>query len=138
MIDTPLFDIAQINSAERGIHLPPKRVSKRATTHREAAEKRDDGIERGLSHADRVKAQWRVWAYDYLAGLVKLQTAPFLAEDLIEKAESEGVWCPAVDRRWYGGVIRALAKDGVIEKIGYANARTSNCSPRCLWKAKEF
>jgi len=104
----------------------------------EAAAKRDDGIERGLSHADRVKAQWRVWAYNYLVGLVKLQTKPFLAEDLIEKAESEGVWCPPVDRRHYGGVIQKLARDGVITKIGYASARTSNCSPKCQWVRSEI
>lgn len=104
---------------------------------REAAERRDEAIERGLSHADRVKAEWRRWAYNYFKGLVALTDKPFLAEDLIEKAEREAVWSPAIDRRHYGGVIRALARDGVIEKIGYANARTSNCSPRCLWKAKD-
>lgn len=138
MSSLPLFDVNDtrtVNAAEQGRRLPAKRPRpKRAQTLQEAAQRRDDAIERGLSHADRVKADWRKWAYDYLAGLVKLQTAPFLAEDLVEKAESEGVWCPPVDRRYYGGIIRKLAIDKVIEQCGAARAKTSNCSLKPLWR----
>lgn len=139
MSSLPLFDQSrEITAAEQGLRLPAKRPRpKRAKTLQEAAQRRDEAIEAGLSHADRVKAEWRKWAYDYFKGLVALTTSPFMAEDLIEKATAEGIWSPAPDPRHYGGIIRMLAKDKVIVKIGYAPARTSNCSPKCLWQRAE-
>lgn len=141
MSSLPLFDIdtRAVNTAENGAHLPPKRPrAKRAKTLQEAAARRDEAIESGLSHADRVKAQWRQWAYDYFKGLVSLTTKPFLAEDLIEKALAEGIWCPAPDPRAYGGIFKMLAKDKVIMKVGYASARTSHASPKTLWMRVEI
>lgn len=137
MNDFPLFQ--QMDSiqrkTERGAHLPAKREKvKTAKTIKEAVARRDDGIERGLSHADRVKAEWRVWAYDYLKGLIAMQTTPFLVEDLIDKARLEVIWSPPPDARSYGGIIRRLAHDRVIEKCGAAPARTSNLSLKPLWR----
>ncbi len=39
------------------------------------------------------------------------------------------------DRRSFGAVIRSLARDGVIRRIGYAPAVTSHRSPKPLWEA---
>ncbi len=127
-----------VNRAERGVHLPPRQPKPRPPkTIREAVARRDEGIEAGLAHADRVRAEWRKWAYDYLKGLIALQTAPFLVEDLIDKARVEVIWSPPPDARSYGGIIRRLAHDRVIEKCGAAPARTSNLSLKPLWRRVE-
>lgn len=139
MIDLPLFgETRSANATEQGARLPPKRArAKPAKTLQEAAARRDEAIEAGLSRADRVKAEWRQWAYDYFKGLVALTTKPFLAEDLIEQALAEAIWCPAPDPRAYGGIFKMLAKDKVIMKVGYASARTSHASPKTLWMKTE-
>lgn len=138
----PLFDIDThvINAAEHGSRLPAKRPkAKRPKTLREAAVRRDEAIEAGLAHADRVKAEWRKWAYDYMKGLIAIHSvSQFLAEDLIERSEQEAVWTPSPDKRAWGGIFRALARDKIIAKVGYAAARTSNLSPHVLWGRVEI
>lgn len=39
------------------------------------------------------------------------------------------------DGRAWGTVTRRAAKEGIIERIGYVPTRSSNYSPKCLWRA---
>jgi hypothetical protein len=58
----------------------------------------------------------------------------FLGEDVRDALDAQGV--TVHDRRALGPVIRREATAGVIENIGFAAARTSNLSPKVLWRRR--
>lgn len=60
---------------------------------------------------------------------------PFLAEDVRENAYRYGLIDPEDPRLWGQAARRAL-KDGGVVRAGFASARTSNGSPKVLWKAR--
>lgn len=92
-----------------------------------ACQRRDAGIARAQRHAgdewtERAVALVRRYAAD---------RSTFLAEDFVDW--SRGLIATPPDGRAWGAVIRLAAKRGFIRKVGYAPARTSNTSPKCLW-----
>lgn len=97
----------------------------------EATVRRDAGIERAVTHADRVMLTWSDDAYSYLrTWLARKPRGDFLAED----AFAEFLIDPP-DGRAFGAVIRRAARDGLIHKVGYRQAKTSNLSPKVLWRS---
>ena len=102
-------------------------------TYSEAGARRDEGIQNSVEHADRVEMFWSESAYGHLMDYCRLQQA-FLTEEAREFAESRGLTPPPDSRAW-GAVIRRAAKNGLIQRVGYKPAKSSNLSPKCLWGA---
>ena len=100
-----------------------------------ARRRRDSGITRATDHAEAETPGWNDIAFDFLEACAKVRAAPFLAEDVIEMAKAAHLPPPPDGRAW-GGVFRRAARQGVIQKAGYAPAKTSNCSPKVLWRSQ--
>lgn len=94
--------------------------------------RRDLGIERAEAHADRVHADWTAEAFRALGEFLGYRLTPFLAEEFVTWAETRVP--PPPDPRAWGGPIRRAARAGLIRRIGYAPAASSNPSPKCLWE----
>lgn len=106
-------------------------------TKEEAETRRDVGMARAVDHADRVDAQWSDRAYGYLfdfCRLTKQEGERFVIEDVRVWAAGQG-FNEATDGRAWGAVIRRAASNGLIQKVGYAPAKSSNMSPKCAWIA---
>lgn len=96
-------------------------------------ERRDQGIKSAVEHADAVEPKWSVRAEAYAEMMIERRGfKPFLMEEIVAAAKRDGVPVPPDNRSW-GAVIRSLAKRGVVRKMGYAPAATSNCSAKVLW-----
>jgi len=86
-------------------------------------------------HADKVEESWSqkasVLFLDYARDIVKGQ--PFLTEDARAWAESQGLPPPPDGRAW-GFVAKAMREANHVLFAGYAPAKSSNGSPKCLWR----
>jgi hypothetical protein len=60
--------------------------------------------------------------------------APFLGEEARASAELAGLAEPA-DKRAWGGIFQKARRLGMIERVGYRAALSSNSSPKVLWRA---
>ena len=99
-----------------------------------AARRRDSGITRAAEHADSDTPGWTKIAYEFLEACAGVRQHPFLAEDVLEMAAAAHLPPPPDSRAW-GAIFRRAARKGVIAKAGYAPAKTSNCSPKVLWRS---
>ncbi len=81
---------------------------------------------------DKEKAEWQSAANYAARKALRYMRGPWLAEDLLRNV-LKYVPEPA-DRRQFGPVIQALARDKVIDFHGYAPAKTSRGSPKCQWR----
>lgn len=98
-----------------------------------AARRRDAGIERAVTHADKVVKNWQEIAYERLLEfLAGRDGAPFLAEEFRQWGRFKIPAPP--DGRAFGGVIRRAATAGKIVNIGTGRAATSNSSLKILWQ----
>lgn len=110
----------------------------------DAAEaRRDDGIDRAVAHAEANHKLWLERGVGMLRYFVEgLHGKGFLAEDFVAWLQKQTpttlktVFPKPPDPRAYGGIIQAAVKAGIIVKVGYAPAKSSNCSPKCLWRGK--
>lgn len=102
----------------------------------EVLARRDAGIERA---ARRATPEWVRTSAEYLRWYATrvAHGQPFLLEDAREVSSIHGIEHPANERAW-GAAVRHAAACGWIVKNGYAPARSSNGSPKCLWKATNF
>lgn len=79
------------------------------------------------------------WSEDALHGVELYCLAnpgkEFLAEEAREWAEAMELVDPAKNERAWGAVLRRAAKLQIIRKVGYAPAKSSNLSPKVLWRA---
>jgi hypothetical protein len=100
-----------------------------------ARRRRDSGIARAADHANAETSGWTEIAFDFLEACAKVRAAPFLAEDVIEMAKAAHLPEPPDGRAW-GGVFQRGARRGLIQKAGFAPAKTSNCSPKVLWQSR--
>lgn len=101
-----------------------------------ARARRDDGAQRAADHADRVEPgppPWSESAYEFLKACAAVLERPFLAEEIVALARTAGVASPTDSRSW-GAVFQRAARARLIEKVGYAPAATSNCSPKVQWR----
>jgi hypothetical protein len=57
----------------------------------------------------------------------------FVGEDIRAFAEANGVPI-ASDGRYWGHLLKEAERKGAIEKVGFAPTRSSNGSPKVLWK----
>jgi hypothetical protein len=106
-------------------------------TRSEAAARRDTGMAQAIEKADRDQEGWSDAALACVRSFCRAHGHghQFLTEDvrlygetleLVEKPENERAW---------GAVMRMAATDGIIRKVGFAPARSSNLSPKVLWEA---
>ena len=100
----------------------------------EATRRRDAGIAASVEHADQVNANWSARASEYLLDYARRAGGAFLAEQVREYAHGEGLEYPPDGRAW-GAVLSRAARAGLIRQIGYAPAKSSNRSPKVLWKS---
>ena len=105
--------------------------------HATAALRRDDGIERAGDHADREHEEWRVTAAKLLETYAEFQVRgkPFLIEDATTFAYGSGLPQPPDGRAW-GAAARLAKSKGYIVACGYAPAKSSNLSPKVLWRLR--
>lgn len=103
----------------------------------QAKDKRDIGMARATDRASREQEAWADVAMFYLVVFSSFanlgEKNKFLAEDVIEFCKVNLFEAP--DSRAWGSVFRRAAKEGVIRKVGYAPAKSSNLSPKTLWEA---
>lgn len=99
-----------------------------------ARHKRDRGIERAVTHADAVSKLWSERAYRWFVIYARTH-AEFMSEQAREYAEANGLPAPS-DKRAWGGVAQRALREGIVERIGYAPANSSNRSPKCLYRSK--
>ena len=87
-------------------------------------------------HADAETSDWSTDAailfVDFARDVKKGE--PFLTEDAREWAEKGG-FSPPPDRRAWGFISMSMHRAGHVTQCGYAPARTSNGSPKVLWRA---
>lgn len=101
-----------------------------------AAARRDAGIEQAADHADRAVPNWSGDAEAAIGHYCRAHAGQqFLGEDIRQWAEDMQYVSCATDGRAWGAVMRRAAMTGVLRKVGYAPARSSNLSPKCLWEA---
>lgn len=98
--------------------------------------KRDIGIERAGSKADRDHGEWTKLAVEWITAYAKRHER-FLAEHARGAAELGGFVVPQNRRAW-GAAIKRAEREHVIEFDGYAPANSSNRSPKVLWKSRVF
>lgn len=98
----------------------------------EAVARRDDGIRRASEHAEDECEGWGLEALRFLTRYAGAADVPFLAEDVVLAAV--GVVPSPPDARAWGGVFKRAAARGIVRRVGYAPARSSNLSPKCLWQ----
>jgi hypothetical protein len=109
----------------------------RAASRSAAESRRDRGMQRAQAHADAV--QLDAWSARAMSALRRyLAEGPgrdgaFLAEQFVDWTKTADVAQPPEPRAW-GAVISTAARRGLIRRIGYAPANTSNRSPKCLWQ----
>lgn len=102
----------------------------------QAATARDTGMALALDKADRDQEGWSDDAMVAVRSFTAMnQGKSFLTEHLRAWAESAGIVEPAANERAWGAVMRRAAKEGLIQKIGYAPSASSNLSPKTLWFA---
>lgn len=92
----------------------------------------ETAIQKSLFKAERLNNGWVEQAHALLRRYCWGRFNAFLTEDFAAFAELHGLPEP-LERRAYGGIIRAAAKAGVIRRVGYATDRY--CSPKALWTA---
>lgn len=96
--------------------------------------RRDDGIERAVEHADAVKEAWSLDAFHLLEEYLRGNGEPFLAEHFVAWSAARIDQPP--DARAWGGIFSRGRRRGLIERVGTANAVTSNLSPKPLWQRR--
>ena len=99
-----------------------------------AIERRDIGIHRAVEKADRDDSGWSWRAYYALLKYATTHDNKFLAEDVREWAEHHGHIDPPENARAWGAVMQRGVRRKIIEKVGYAPAKSSNLSPKVLWR----
>jgi hypothetical protein len=102
-----------------------------------AIERRDIGIHRAVEKAESDDSGWSWRAYYAVLKFLVVNKTPFLTEDVREWAESNGhIPVPKNGKAW-GAVMQRAARRGVIKKVGYDLAKSSNLSPKVLWQRKD-
>lgn len=102
-----------------------------------------DAIHRGrmgaleaADHAAREQSDWKELAAQAVTyfSLFIAKGEEFLTEDVRAWAEREHVVPSAPDDRAWGHIMQALSRRGAIEFAGYGPSKSSNGSPKCLWR----
>ena len=94
--------------------------------------RREQGMTASLDHADRVECGWPDAAYSYLCQFAQSQDDPWTVECFRTWAAQQGLTDPP-DARAFGGVTQRAIKRGVIVRVGYAPAASSNGAVRATY-----
>lgn len=102
-----------------------------------ALERRDDGIASSAQHAEEVQPGWQEMAYGWLEWWVDSVAAypSFTMEEFRTHPSIIEMDQPA-ELRAYGALTQRAIRHGLIEKVGYAPAVSSNGSPKALYRRK--
>ena len=105
-------------------------------TTQQAEARRDTGIALSEASANRAKIRWSEDAEMSLLLYCNIHKgSDFLTEQVREWGESMGFVDAPENAKAWGGVMRRSAANGVIRKVGYGAAKSSNLSPKVLWRA---
>lgn len=99
------------------------------------SEKGHAAAKAAADRADRHVDEWTVKAMALFAQYAKQATTPFLTEEARQYAESHGLSEPPDGRAW-GHVAKNCQRAGITVSAGFGAAKSSNGSPKVLWKAK--
>jgi hypothetical protein len=99
----------------------------------EAVARRDGGIAKASGHAESVSPHWNEEADRALRVFLRTRDGGFLAEEFVHWTRGNRDIAQPPDGRAWGAVVNRAARAGLIRKLGYAAANTSNRSPKCLW-----
>lgn len=97
-----------------------------------ARARRDAGMASALDHAEDESPGWADRAFDLLVQYATEQAHPFTIEAFRWWAEAGGFEHPP-ESRAYGPITQKAIRRGVIARIGYAPAASSNGSPKPLY-----
>lgn len=105
------------------------------TLSREVAEEAAvTGMLLAASHANRVSENWTEEALNFFRLYAAMKPDGFLTEEARQWAEKIGLPPPPDGRAW-GHIARKASLEGVVKSAGYEKARSSNNSPKVLWRA---
>lgn len=106
-----------------------------ALQRKETRRRRDEGIERAATNAERHIEEWRKRALQYVHDYAETHQQ-FAVEDVRVFAETVGFPVPPSRRAW-GAVILAARREGWVTHVGFAavkNPRAHAC-PRGVWES---
>jgi hypothetical protein len=86
--------------------------------------------------ADRELGDWSDKALNLFLEFANSTSDPFLVEQARAYAEDNGL-TPPPDARAWGHIVRSARRSEKIVSCGFALAKSSNHSPKVLWKLKE-
>jgi hypothetical protein len=100
-----------------------------------ALEKGHAAAQASAERADREIDDWTLKAVALFAEYASRSFDPFLTEEARVFAESHGLPSPPDGRAW-GHIAKRCQRDGTIISAGFGAAKSSNGSPKVLWKRK--
>jgi hypothetical protein len=100
-----------------------------------ASEKGHAAAKAAAARADREIDDWTQKAVALFAEYASQAFDPFLTEEARQYAESHGLSSPPDGRAW-GHVAKKCQRAGVVTSAGFGAAKSSNGSPKVLWKRK--
>jgi hypothetical protein len=100
-----------------------------------ASEKGHAAAKAAAARADREIDEWTQKAVALFATFAKITSSPFLTEEARQYAESHGLSAPPDGRAW-GHVAKRCQRAGFVISAGFGAAKSSNGSPKVLWKRK--
>jgi hypothetical protein len=100
-----------------------------------ASEKGHAAAKAAAARADREIDDWTQKAVALFAEYAKKAPSSFLTEEARQFAESHGLSAPPDGRAW-GHVAKKCQRAGVVTSAGFGAAKSSNGSPKVLWKRK--
>jgi hypothetical protein len=100
-----------------------------------ASEKGHAAAQASAERADREIDDWTQKAVALFAEYASRSFDPFLTEEARVFAESHGLPSPPDGRAW-GHIAKRCQRDGTIISAGFGAAKSSNGSPKVLWRQK--
>lgn len=93
---------------------------------------RDSGMQLAIESAEKKNENWAELAYNFLLNYSK-RHKEFMIED-VRNASKGFVPFPPSNRAW-GGIVRKMAKNGLIYRKGYKTVKNpkAHCTPATLW-----
>lgn len=107
-------------------------MSASVTSIEKAIERKDAGISSSASRANESSPGWADRAYSYMVKFASLTESPWTVEQFRHWAMSNGLDKP-VEERAYGAVTMRALRHGVMVRIGFAPAASSNCGAKPLY-----
>lgn len=97
-----------------------------------ARDRRMEGMRSSAQHAEDEAPGWCIRAFRLMQQFAEREPMPWMVEQFRVWAEKQGLDLPP-DSRAFGGVTQRAIRRGVIVKVGYAPAASSNGSPKPLY-----